>query len=152
MTHPVYLDNAATTPMDPRVVEAMLPHLGGRRGNPSSLHASGSAAREVVEGAREPVAALINASPEEIVFTGGGTESDNLAVLGLARAASAQKRHAVVSRVEHAAVRESARRLEAEGWTPRGSWTLPSSRARCARRRRSPPSCGPIARSVALNR
>ena len=116
MAHPVYLDNAATTPADPRVLEAMLPHLGGRRGNPSSLHASGSAAREVVEGAREPVAALINASPEEIVFTGGGTESDNLAVLGLARAASAQKRHAVVSRVEHAAVRESARRLESEGF------------------------------------
>ena len=116
MAHPVYLDNAATTPADPRVLEAMLPHLGGRRGNPSSLHASGSAAREVVEGAREPVAALINASPEEIVFTGGGTESDNLAVLGLARAASEEKRHAVVSRVEHAAVRESARRLESEGF------------------------------------
>src|SRR5918911_4468677 len=116
MTHPVYLDNAATTPVDPQVLEAMLPHLGGRRGNPSSLHASGSAAREVVEGAREPVAALINASPEEIVFTGGGTESDNLAILGLARAASEEKRHAVVSRVEHAAVRESARRLESEGF------------------------------------
>ena len=116
MAHPVYLDNAATTPADPRVLEAMLPHLGGRRGNPSSLHASGSAAREVVEGAREPVAALINASPEEIVFTGGGTESDNLAILGLARAASEEKRHAVISRVEHAAVRESARRLESEGF------------------------------------
>ena len=116
MAHPVYLDNAATTPADPRVLEAMLPHLGGRRGNPSSLHASGSAAREVVEAAREPVAALINASPEEIVFTSGGTESDNLAILGLARAASEEKRHAVVSRVEHAAVRESARRLEWEGF------------------------------------
>jgi cysteine desulfurase len=115
MAYPVYLDNAATTPLDPRVLETMLPHLGGRRGSPSSLHASGSDAREAVEEARDSVAALINASPEEIVFTGGGTESDNLAVLGLARAASAQKRHAVVSRVEHAAVRESARRLEAEG-------------------------------------
>src|SRR5918997_264787 len=100
MARPVYLDNAATTPVDPRVLDAMLPHLGGRRGNPSSLHAAG----------------LINASPGEILFTSGGTESDNLAVLGLARAASPRKRHVVVSRVEHAAVRESARRLESEGF------------------------------------
>src|ERR687894_377530 len=100
MARPVYLDNAATTPVDPRVLDAMLPHLGGRRGNPSSLHAAG----------------LINASPGEILFTSGGTESDNLAVLGLARAASPRRRHVVVSRVEHAAVRESARRLESEGF------------------------------------
>ncbi|MDP8948059.1 MAG: cysteine desulfurase [Actinomycetota bacterium] len=116
MTYPVYLDNAATTPMDPRVLEAMLPHLGARRGNPSSLHAPGAAAREAVEEVREPTAALIGASPGEIYFTGGGTEADNLAVLGLARAALPEKRHAVVSSVEHAAVRESARRLESEGF------------------------------------
>jgi cysteine desulfurase len=116
MTHPVYLDNAATTPVDPRVLEAMLPHLGGRRGNPSSLHASGAAAREAVEEAREQIAELIGAAPDEILFTSGGTESDNLAILGLARAAPPAKRHAVVSRVEHAAVRESARRLESEGF------------------------------------
>jgi len=116
MTHPVYLDNAATTPVDPRVLEAMLPHLGGRRGNPSSLHASGAAAREAIEDAREPVAGLIGALPEEIFFTSGGTEADNLAVLGLARAASLGKRHAVVSRVEHAAVRESARCLKSDGF------------------------------------
>jgi len=116
MAHPVYLDNAATTPVDPRVLEAMLPHLGGGRGNPSSLHAPGAAAREAVEEARESVATLLGASPQEIVFTGGGTESDNLAVLGLARAASPEKRHVVVSRVEHAAVREAARRLEVEGF------------------------------------
>src|ERR671916_358119 len=116
MTGPVYLDNAATTPLDPRVLEAMLPSLGGRRGNPSSLHAAGTAAREAVEEAREHVAGLINASPGEIIFTSGGTESDNLAVLGLARAASPRRRHVVVSRVEHAAVRESARRLESEGF------------------------------------
>ena len=116
MAHPVYLDNAATTPVDPRVLEAMLPHLGGGRGNPSSLHAPGAAAREAVEEARESVAALLGASPREIFFTGGGTESDNLAVLGLARAASPEKRHVVVSRVEHAAVREAARRLEVEGF------------------------------------
>ena len=116
MAHPVYLDNAATTPVDPRVLEAMLPHLGGPRGNPSSLHASGAAAREAVEGGREEVAALVGAAPGEIFFTSGGTESDNLAVLGLARSASPEKRHAVFSRVEHAAVREGARRLESEGF------------------------------------
>ena len=116
MTHPVYLDNAATTPMDQRVLEGMLPHLGERRGNPSSLHSSGAAAREAVEDARASVASLVGASQEEIFFTGGGTESDNLAVVGLARAASPEKRHAVVSRVEHAAVREAARHLEAEGF------------------------------------
>jgi cysteine desulfurase len=116
MTDHVYLDNAATTPVDPRVLEAMLPHLGGRRGNPSSLHASGATAREAVEDAREPVAGLVGASPGEIFFTSGGTEADNLAVLGLARAAPPEKRHVVVSRVEHAAVRESARRLERGGF------------------------------------
>ena len=116
MAHPVYLDNAATTPVDPRVLEAMLPHLGGGRGNPSSLHAQGAAAREAVEEARESVATLLGATRQEIFFTSGGTESDNLAVLGLARAASPEKRHVVVSRVEHAAVREAARRLEVEGF------------------------------------
>ncbi len=116
MAHPVYLDNAATTPLDPRVLEAMLPHLGGRRGNPSSLHALGASAREAVEEARASVAALVGASAEEIVFTSGGTEADDLGVLGLARSAPAEKRHVVVSRVEHAAVREAARRLEAEGF------------------------------------
>ncbi|MDQ4106445.1 MAG: cysteine desulfurase [Actinomycetota bacterium] len=114
MTDSVYLDNAATTPLDPRVLEAMLPHLG-RRGNPSSLHASGAAAHEAIEEARESVAALIGATPEEIVFTGGGTEADNLAILGLARAAG-EKRHVAISAVEHAAVREAARHLEASGY------------------------------------
>ena len=119
MPDPVYLDNAATTPVDPRVLEAMLPHLGVRRGNPSSLHSLGASAREAVEEARESVADLVGASPGEIFFTAGGTEADNLAVLGLARAAAKdhpEKRRAVVSAVEHAAVREPARRLEAEGF------------------------------------
>jgi cysteine desulfurase len=116
MTEPVYLDNAATTTLDPRVLESMLPHLGGRRGNPSSLHSFGGSAREGLEEARGSVAALIGASPEEIVFTSGGTESDDLAVLGLARSAGPNKRHAVVSCVEHPAVREAARRLQTEGF------------------------------------
>ena len=116
MAHPVYLDNAATTPLDPRVLDAMLPHLGGDRGNPSSLHALGARARDAVEAARAEVAALVDASPGEILFTSGGTEADDLAVLGLARRAPAERRHVVVSSMEHAAVRESARRLEAEGF------------------------------------
>src|SRR5215211_1818438 len=116
MIDPVYLDNGATTPLDPRVFESMFPHLGGRRGNPSSLHAFGGSAREQLEEARERVATLIGASPGEIVFTSGGTESDDLAVLGLARSATPEKRHAVVSRVEHAAVREAAKRLHSESF------------------------------------
>ncbi|CAN5694429.1 cysteine desulfurase NifS [soil metagenome] len=116
MTDRVYLDNAATTPLDPRVLEAMVPHLGGRRGNPSSLHAFGGSARERLEQARERVASLIGASPSEIVFTSGGTESDDLAILGLARSAGSDQRHAVVSCVEHAAVREAAKRLQSEGF------------------------------------
>jgi cysteine desulfurase len=116
MIDPVYLDNGATTPLDPRVLESMLPHLGGRRGNPSSLHAFGDSAREQLERARERVANLIGSSPGEIVFTSGGTESDDLAVFGLARSAAPEKRHAVVSCVEHAAVREAAKRLRSEGF------------------------------------
>ncbi len=115
MTNPVYLDNAATTPLDQRVLEAMLPYLRGPRGNASSLHASGASARDAVEEARESVASFLGASPEEVVFTGGGTESDNLALLGLA-AADPEKRHVVVSKVEHAAVRRSALHLESFGY------------------------------------
>src|SRR5918995_1069788 len=116
MEHAVYLDNAATTPLDQRVLDAMLPYLRGGHGNPSSLHAAGAAARDAVEAARGAVAAMLGANPEEILFTAGGTEADNLAVLGLARAAPPERRHVVVSRVEHAAVREAARRLESEGF------------------------------------
>ncbi len=117
----VYLDNAATTPLDERVLEAMLPYLRGGdpnglpRGNPSSLHASGAAAREAVQEARASVARLVGASPGEILFTAGGTESDNLAVLGLA-AASPEKRHVVISAVEHPAVRGVVAHLEATGY------------------------------------
>ena len=117
----VYLDHAATTPLDERVLEAMLPHLRGTRGglpraNPSSLHAPGAAAREAVEEARASVARLVGADePAEILFTAGGTESDNLAVLGLA-AADSSKKHLVVSAVEHPAVRVAAEHLEAMGY------------------------------------
>ena len=112
----VYLDYAATTPLDERVLEAMLPHLSsGVRGNPSSLHTPGAAAREAVEEARASVAQLVEASPEEIVFTSGGTESDNLAVLGLG-SSDLRKKHIVVSAIEHAAVRGTVEHLEAKGY------------------------------------
>jgi cysteine desulfurase len=121
----VYLDHAATTPLDARVFEAMLPHLGGGarvgfrnglpRGNPSSLHALGAAAREAIEEARASVARLVVAEPPEILFTAGGTESDNLAVLGLA-AARPEKKHAVISAIEHPAVRGAAEHLEVMGY------------------------------------
>jgi len=117
----VYLDHAATTPLDERVLEAMLPHLGrapngSPRGNPSSLHAPGVFAREAVEEARASVARLVGADdPGEILFTAGGTESDNLAVLGLA-AADPDKKHVVISVVEHPAVREAAAHLEVAGY------------------------------------
>lgn len=115
MSNPVYLDNAATTPLDPRVLEAMLPHLRGRRGNASSLHASGAAALDAVEEARVSVAAFLGAEPGEIFFTSGGTEADNIAVLGLA-AANPEKRHLIVSRIEHPAVRRPAEHLERGGY------------------------------------
>jgi len=116
----VYLDHGATTPVDERVLEAMLPHLSGVPGNPSSLHAPGASARAAVEEARASVAYLVGAeNAAEIVFTSGGTEADNLAVFGLAGAAARvnpERRHVVLSAVEHAAVREAVARLESRGW------------------------------------
>ena len=116
MSDVVYLDHAATTPLDSQVSEAMIKHLRSTdlRGNPSSLHTLGSAAREAVEEARESVARLVGGLSKEIVFTAGGTEADNLAVLGLA-AADRGKKHVVISAVEHPAVRAAAEHLEATG-------------------------------------
>ncbi len=109
---PVYLDHNATTPVHPVVREAMLPWLGERWGNPSSAHAYGREAARAVAVAREQVAALIGGSAREIVFTGGGTEADNLALRGV----GAARRRIVVSSVEHPAIELPARALEAEGW------------------------------------
>jgi cysteine desulfurase len=115
----VYLDNAATTPVDARVVAAMLECLGpdGAFANPSSAtHLSGRAARARVEQARAEVAALVHAEPEQIVFTSGATESDNLALLGALRfQRDAASRHIVTSRTEHPAVLDACRQLEREG-------------------------------------
>lgn len=110
----IYLDHAATTPARAEVVEAMVPLLGGY--NPNSLHAEGRAARAAVDGAREAVARVLGAAPREIVFTGGGSESIALAVIGAARAASARGRHAVTVATEHHAVLHAVDVLERDGW------------------------------------
>jgi cysteine desulfurase len=112
----IYLDHAATTPVRPDVVAAMLPYLGGGY-NPSSLHAEGRAARAALDDARERVARVLGAAPREIIFTGGGSEADNLAILGVARARAHQGRHIVTSAIEHHAVMHTLDALEAEGWS-----------------------------------
>jgi cysteine desulfurase len=112
----IYLDHAATTPVAPPVAEAMLPYLGEHFGNPSSVHAAGRAAREAVDSARDGVAAVIGATQREIVFTGSGTEADNLALRGVLERYGAQRgRHLVITAIEHDAVLETARRLEENG-------------------------------------
>lgn len=115
----VYLDYAATTPVDPRVASVMFEVMEQVPGNPSSLYAEGRQARRVLEDAREKVAGLIGAAhPDEVVFCGSGTESDNAAVLGIARAAAAggRDRHVVVSAFEHQAVLACVELLEREGF------------------------------------
>jgi cysteine desulfurase len=117
MNEPVYLDYNATTPVAPEVLEAMLPWLRDGFGNPSSTHPWGRRAAAAVARARAQVAALIGAAPGEIVFTGCATESNNLALLGVAEAlAGTGRRHLVVSAVEHPAVLAPARELARRGW------------------------------------
>ncbi|MFA6330088.1 MAG: aminotransferase class V-fold PLP-dependent enzyme [Candidatus Micrarchaeia archaeon] len=115
-----YLDNSATTRVDPLVVEAMLPFFTERFGNPSSIHSKGAEAREAVEVAREQVARLIGAKPSEIIFTSGGTESDNLAIIGAARQlhlTESAKNAVVCSNVEHPAVLNTCKDLAAVGYS-----------------------------------
>lgn len=112
----IYLDHAATTPADPRVVEAMLPYWSGRFGNPSSIHSLGLETRKAVAEAREKVALLIGAGSGEIIFTSGGTEADNLAVKGVAAANAQRGRHIVTTGIEHHAVEGSCRYLEGQGF------------------------------------
>jgi cysteine desulfurase len=111
----IYLDNSATTPLDPRVLEAMQPHLDALFGNPSSLHQEGRQARESLDRARGQVAALLNADPGEIFFTASGTESDNLALAGTIEALGQPENHIITSSIEHAAVLETCRNLERRG-------------------------------------
>ncbi len=115
MEERVYLDHAATTPLDPGALRAMLPFLADAYGNPSSLHAFGRAALDAVDDARREVAELIGGEAREVLFTGGGTEADNLALRGALQAVRGQGRTAiVVSAVEHEAVLETARALSVE--------------------------------------
>src|SRR4051794_29838486 len=107
---PVYLDHAATTPVSDEVVSAMLPYFTQYYGNASAIHSLGSAARAAVEAARESVATALNATPEEMVFTSGGTESDNAALRGAA-ALSPRGRHLLCSAIEHHAVLETMETL-----------------------------------------
>ena len=118
MEWPIYLDYAATTPVDPRVVAILNQHLGrhGIFGNPSSnTHTLGATAAKAVETARAHVAALLNADPREIIWTSGATEANNLALLGVLRADARKGRHLITSQTEHKAVLDVCRRLEREG-------------------------------------
>ena len=114
---PIYLDYAATTPVDPRVAECMIGCLGfeGLFGNPSSTHAFGRAARSAIEQARAQVAELIGAPSQDLVFTSGATESNNLALLGIARGERRRAGHVITVRTEHKAVLDACKQLEREG-------------------------------------
>ena len=112
----IYLDHAATTPLDPAVFEVMRPYLWSEAGNPSSVHAAGRRAREAVDTAREKVASVLGCKPGELIFTSGGTEADNLAVIGLALSETGRGRHIVTTAIEHHAVLFAARSLRTRGF------------------------------------
>ncbi len=112
----IYLDHAATTPTDPRVVQAMIPYFSDIYGNPSSLHSFGQEARTAVETARNQIASFIMARPEEIVFTSGGAESDNAALKGIAYARREKGNHIITSAIEHHAILETCKFLEKQGF------------------------------------
>ncbi len=114
---PVYLDHSATTPTDPRVLEAMLPYFSEVYGNGSSAHSFGRRAEQAIEDARESIARILNCQPTEIVFTSGGTESDNLALRGAAWARQAQGKHVITTPVEHGGIlRTTAQLVEVMGF------------------------------------
>ena len=112
----IYFDNAATTRTDPEVARAVLEHMTGSFGNPGSIHSFGREARKSVDTAREQVAKLIGAQPNEIFFTSGGTESDNLAIRGVALANRSRGKHIITSAIEHHAVLEPCEALKKEGF------------------------------------
>src|SRR3990170_4002565 len=113
----VYLDHAATTPLDARVLDAMLPYLRDVWGNPSSIYLEGREARKALEAARRTVAECLGARPNDIVFTSGGSESDNAAIRGAAFASLRRGRHVVTSAIEHHAVLHTVEQLEREGFS-----------------------------------
>jgi len=112
----IYLDNAATTPVDPRVLKAMVPYFSEKFGNPSSLHAEGGEAKEAIEKARAIVAGALGSAADEVIFTAGGTEADNLAIKGAAWANKKKGNHLVTSVFEHAAVLNTFKYLEKNGF------------------------------------
>ncbi len=112
----IYLDYNATTPVDPRVWETMIPYFRQEFGNPNSSHLLGSRARKAVEEARGKVACLIDAVPSEIIFTSGGSESNNMAIFGVAGSRKERGRHIIASAVEHPSVLEPCKKLEREGF------------------------------------
>ena len=112
----IYFDHSATTPLDPRVVEAMLPFYGANFGNPSSLHWAGQQAKQAIDEGRRQVADLFHASPEEIIFTASGTESDNMLLAGVAGLYQAQDCHIITSSFEHPAILETCKHLEKLGY------------------------------------
>lgn len=112
----IYLDHAATTPVDPKVLEVMLPYFSKTFGNPSSIHTEGQKARSALWGARRDVAKLIGANPREVVFVGGGTESINLAIKGVAEKYAVKGKHIITSKIEHSAVLKCAKQLEHRGF------------------------------------
>jgi cysteine desulfurase len=116
MNKPIYLDYNATTPLAPEVLEVMMPFLREEFGNPSSIHSFGQRAKAALYNAREQVANLIGASPTEVLFTSGGTEADNLAILGVLEGAEGGRRHLITSSVEHHAVLNTMKALSKKGW------------------------------------
>ncbi|HRC52998.1 MAG TPA: cysteine desulfurase NifS [Bacillota bacterium] len=115
-TRSVYLDHSATTPVRPEVLAAMLPYFGDKFGNPSSIHSWGRQARTAVDSAREQVASIIGATASEIVFTSGGTESDNLAIRGVAKSMQTKGKHLITSQIEHHAVINTFESLAKDGY------------------------------------
>src|SRR5207245_4615704 len=114
---PIYMDNHATTPMDPRVLEAMLPYFTEKFGNAASRnHSFGWAGEEAVENARQQVASLIGATAKEIIFTSGATESDNLMIKGVATMYAKKGKHIITQVTEHKAVVDPCKRLERDGY------------------------------------
>ena len=110
--HGIYLDHSATTPTDPRVLEAMLPYFSDIYGNGSSAHRFGRSAERAIEDARESIARQLNCKPVEIIFTGSGTESDNLALRGAAWARRERGTHLITTQIEHSAILRTSEQLD----------------------------------------
>lgn len=112
----IYLDNAATTPVDERVMKEMEPFFTERYGNPSTMYSLGRVAKEAIESSRQKIAEIIGSNPSEVIFTAGGTESDNLAIIGYALANKSQGKHIITSSIEHHAVLDACKFLESQGF------------------------------------